>query len=51
MASVSLELPRAAEAHKPVGLVNLAGLTRAELQAALTASGLTPPDKARMRTN
>ncbi len=56
MASVTLDLSRAPEAQalkaaSPAAPVNLAGLTRAELQAALVASGLTPPEKARMRAN
>jgi len=47
MASVTLDLSTAAPA--PRAPVNLSGLTRVELQAALVESGLTPPDKARMR--
>ena len=49
MASVTLDLSTAAPA--PPAPLNLSGLTRAELQAALVASGLTPPDKARMRAS
>ena len=47
MASVTLDLSTAAPA--PRAPVNLSGLTRVELQAALVESGLTPPEKARMR--
>jgi 23S rRNA (adenine2503-C2)-methyltransferase len=49
MASVTLDLSSATPALRAP--VNLSGLTRAELQAALVSSGLTPPDKARMRAN
>lgn len=49
MASVTLDLSSAAPA--PAAPVNLSGLTRAELQAALADSGLTPPEKARMRAS
>ena len=49
MASVTLDLSTAAPA--PRAPVNLSGLTRTELQAALVASGLTPPEKARMRAS
>ena len=49
MASVTLDLSTATAA--PRAPVNLSGLTRAELQAALVESGLTPPDKARMRAS
>ena len=45
---VTLDLSRApAKAPAPV---NLSGLTRAELSAALVASGAVPADKAKMRT-
>ncbi len=49
MASVTLDLSSASPARPAP--VNLSGLTRTELQAALVASGLTPPDKARMRAS
>jgi 23S rRNA (adenine2503-C2)-methyltransferase len=49
MASVTLDLSSASPV--PRAPANLSGLTRAELQAALVSSGLTPPDKARMRAN
>jgi 23S rRNA (adenine2503-C2)-methyltransferase len=57
MASVTLDLSAsriAGSAPAPVNppvFQNLSGMTRVELQAALVASGLTPPNKARMRTN
>lgn len=52
--SVTLDLtrrPALAPAPAPAlaGPVNLAGLTRGELQAALVAGGVCPPQKARMR--
>ena len=50
MASVTLDLSGASVAP-PCAPANLSGLTRAELQAALVESGLTPPDKARMRAS
>ena len=49
MASVTLDLSSASPARPAP--VNQSGLTRTELQAALVASGLTPPDKARMRAS
>ena len=49
MASVTLDLSSASPARPAP--VNLSGLTRTELQAALVASGLTPPEKARMRAS
>ena len=49
MASVTLDLSSASPARPAPE--NLSGLTRTELQAALVASGLTPPDKARMRAS
>ena len=50
---VTLDLSRAASdaAPAPAPLQNLAGLTRAKLQAALVDSGACPPEKARMRTS
>jgi 23S rRNA (adenine2503-C2)-methyltransferase len=45
--SVTLDLSNAKPVPRPV---NLAGLTRAQLQAALVEAGVCPPDKARMRT-
>ena len=50
--SVTLDLtrrPTAPAPARPLAPVNLAGLTRVELQAALAASGVVAPDKARMR--
>ena len=53
MASLSLDLSRASNATsvspRTVQPVNLGGLTRTELAQALTTSGLTPPEKAKMR--
>ena len=53
MASLTLDLSRASNAAnvgpRPAQPVNLGGLTRAELAQVLTTSGLTPPDKAKMR--
>ncbi|HET9159877.1 MAG TPA: 23S rRNA (adenine(2503)-C(2))-methyltransferase RlmN [Caulobacteraceae bacterium] len=46
--SVTLDLSRAKPAVQPT---NLAGLTRAQLQAALVEAHICPPEKARMRTN
>ena len=52
MASVTLDLTASRPASAPAPApVNLSGMTRTELQAALIASGLTPPDKAKMRTS
>ncbi len=49
--TLDLKRPALAEAApSAAGPVNLAGLTRAQLQAALLASGAVAPDKARMRT-
>ncbi len=55
MTSLTLDLSRPHAGLPSPGaatprLRNLAGLTRAELQAALVDSGLVEPDKARMRT-
>jgi 23S rRNA (adenine2503-C2)-methyltransferase len=47
--SVTLDLSRRTAATIATGPVNLAGLTRPELQAALVAGGICPPEKARMR--
>jgi 23S rRNA (adenine2503-C2)-methyltransferase len=47
--SVTLDLTRAPHAPAPPAPVNLAGLSRAELKAALVESGLVAPEKARMR--
>jgi 23S rRNA (adenine2503-C2)-methyltransferase len=47
--SVTLDLSRATTAAAQPGPVNLAGLSRAELKAALVDSGLVAPEKARMR--
>eukprot|EP01037_Dinobryon_pediforme_P018259 gene18259-18520_t len=53
MASLSLDLSRASNAAgvspRPAQPVNLGGLTRTELAQVLTTSGLTPPEKAKMR--
>lgn len=46
--SFTLDLSRAPVSAAPP---NLAGMTRAELQAALAAADVCPPDKARMRAN
>jgi 23S rRNA (adenine2503-C2)-methyltransferase len=57
MTSVTLDLsrkPGLADLDRPLGLAvrpNLSGMTRAELQSALAASGLVPPEKARMRAS
>ncbi len=58
MASVTLDLSASRAASVGTNLLttapvlqNLSGMTRVELQAALVASGLTLPEKARMRTN
>jgi 23S rRNA (adenine2503-C2)-methyltransferase len=48
---VTLDLKRPALAATPPGLPNLSGMTRAQMQAALTAAGAVAPDKARMRAN
>ena len=42
---------RTAGGAPPASLPNLAGLTRAELQAALVESGAAPPEKAKMRAS
>jgi len=42
---------RTAGGAPPANLPNLAGLTRAELQAALVESGAAPPEKAKMRAS
>ena len=47
---VTLDLKRAVLADAPAAPANLSGLTRPQMQAALTASGVVAPDKARMRT-
>jgi len=48
--SFTLDLSRASSTPAaPTPLENLAGLTRGELQAALVAADICPPDKARMR--
>ena len=53
MASLSLDLSRASHAAdaspRPAQPINLGGLTRVELAQVLTTSGLTPPEKAKMR--
>ena len=53
MASLSLDLSRAPHASdaspRPAQPVNLGGLTRVELAQVLTTTGLTPPEKAKMR--
>jgi 23S rRNA (adenine2503-C2)-methyltransferase len=48
---LTLELKRPTQAEPVSGPKNLAGLTRAQLQAALVESGVVEPAKARMRTN
>ena len=49
--SATLELARRPSAPLVASApVNLSGLTRAQLQAALVASGAVSPDKARMRS-
>jgi 23S rRNA (adenine2503-C2)-methyltransferase len=45
-----LDLKRPALPEAPAGPLNLSGLTRPAMQAALAASGVVAPDKARMRT-
>jgi 23S rRNA (adenine2503-C2)-methyltransferase len=47
--TVTLDLSRGSAPAAPVPL-NLAGLTRAQLSAALVEGGICPPEKARMRT-
>ena len=47
----ALDLAHRAAAAPPASLPNLAGLTRAELQAALVDSGAAPPEKAKMRAS
>ena len=49
--SLTLELKRPTLAEPVSGPKNLAGLTRAQLQAALVDSGVVEPAKAKMRTN
>lgn len=49
--SVTLDLSRAKPAVSAPAPLNLSGLTRAQLSAALVESGIAAPDKARMRTN
>jgi 23S rRNA (adenine2503-C2)-methyltransferase len=49
--SVTLDLTRRPAAAPALSPVNLAGLTRPELQAALVAAGVCAPEKARMRAN
>ena len=56
MGAVTLDLKRPALPDAPGSLtgggpLNLSGLTRAQMQAALVASGAVDPAKARMRTN
>ena len=56
MGAVTLDLKRPALPDAPGSLtgggpLNLSGLTRAQMQAALTASGAVDPAKVRMRTN
>jgi 23S rRNA (adenine2503-C2)-methyltransferase len=48
---LTLELKRPTLAEPTQGPKNLAGLTRAQLQAALVESGVVEPAKARMRTS
>ncbi|MGZ3367263.1 MAG: 23S rRNA (adenine(2503)-C(2))-methyltransferase RlmN, partial [Caulobacteraceae bacterium] len=48
---LTLELKRPTQAEPVSGPKNLAGLTRAQLQAALVESGVVEPAKARMRTS
>ncbi|MGE5566604.1 MAG: 23S rRNA (adenine(2503)-C(2))-methyltransferase RlmN [Parcubacteria group bacterium] len=48
--SVTLDLSRATKAPAPAAPVNLTGLTRAQLSAALVDSGAVEPAKAKMRT-
>jgi 23S rRNA (adenine2503-C2)-methyltransferase len=48
--TVTLDLSRAGAAPAAPAPVNLAGLTRAQLSAALVDGGICPPEKARMRT-
>ena len=47
---VTLDLKRAVMADAPAGPLNLSGLTRPQMQAALVESGVVEPAKARMRT-
>jgi 23S rRNA (adenine2503-C2)-methyltransferase len=49
--SLTLELKRPLQAEPVSGPKNLAGLTRAQLQAALVESGVVEPAKAKMRTS
>jgi 23S rRNA (adenine2503-C2)-methyltransferase len=49
--SVTLDLSRAQKTPAPAAPLNLTGLTRGQLQAALVDAGVVPADKARMRTN
>src|SRR5665213_3461529 len=49
--SLTLELKRPTLAEPASGPKNLAGLTRAQLQAALVESGVVEPAKAKMRTS
>jgi 23S rRNA (adenine2503-C2)-methyltransferase len=51
LTSLTLELKRPALAEPVSGPKNLAGLTRAQLQAALVESGVAEPAKAKMRTS
>jgi 23S rRNA (adenine2503-C2)-methyltransferase len=46
---LTLDLARKPAVAAAAGPVNLAGLTRAELAAALVSAAVTPPEKARMR--
>jgi 23S rRNA (adenine2503-C2)-methyltransferase len=51
--TVTLDLSRkgAPSVPMPTGPINLAGLTRAQLSAALVEGEICPPERARMRTN
>ena len=51
MTSLTLELKRPILAEPSTGPKNLAGLTRAQLQAALVESGVVEPAKAKMRAS
>lgn len=46
----ALSLAQPSQQARAKALVNLTGLSRAKVQAALIAAGICPPDKARMRT-
>lgn len=47
----TLDLTRAAATARPAAPVNLSGLTREGLRAALIEAGICPPEKARMRAS